>query len=112
MKYAELVRLAQARMNYPEVADVVVGNKLWDWIKTHAAGAEAQALGRLKVHRSEFLADGYVLGRDHRGDIVRIWGPAGEQKLPAQEALFPLSQYRRLEASAARAAAEGGDDGG
>lgn len=106
MSYEELVRLAQARMNYPEVADVVVGSKLWDWITAHVCGAEAAELGRLKVKRSEFLADGYVVGRDHRGDIVRIWGPGGEQELPPQEALFPLSAPCR--ASAAREAERGG----
>lgn len=95
MSYEELVRLAQARMNYPEVADVVVGSSLFAWIQTHATPSEFSALGRLKIHRSDFLADGYVLGRDHRGDIIRIWGPSGEQQLPPQEALFPMSALRQ-----------------
>ena len=94
MNYDELVQLAEQRMNYPEVADVVVGTKLFDWIAAHTSGAEAEALGRLKVLRSEYLADGYVLGRDHQGNVVRIWTPSGERSLPACEALFPLSNLR------------------
>lgn len=100
MTYEELVELAVERANYPEVADVVVSDRMFR-VAQGCSRLEAEAFGQLRVIRSEFLADGYVLGRDCGGMVIRIWGPNGEMALPLMEGCLRIG-WKEMEEGVGR----------
>lgn len=73
MNYDELVALAHRHS--PRVLGVVVGPATFEEIKRLVDESDSNPLNRMIVRRSEFVPEGFVVGVDHKGDVVKVWGP-------------------------------------
>lgn len=69
----EMLKIARARMNYPQVVSVIVSPKTFTEIRDTCQPGDASDLGRMAIHSSEFVPDDTAIGRDHKGQVVKIW---------------------------------------
>jgi hypothetical protein len=82
MNYDQLLDLARHRVNYPELAQVVVDPYLFDGLREGLSHDDGVSVGRLGVRRSAALQSGWAVGLDHSGNVTRLWSPDGELAIP------------------------------
>jgi hypothetical protein len=71
--YQEMLLIARQRMNYPQVASIIVSPRTLAELLEKTLAVDIPLLGRLAISASDFAPDDVALGRDHEGRIVKMW---------------------------------------